>query len=81
MCGIIGWYGPDHIPMDASLIAAQCHCILHRGPDDQGVLVDRNFGFGMRRLSIIDIEGGHQPIESIDGRFVIIFNGEITAVP
>lgn len=77
MCGIIGLYRLNNFQVDESLIVAQCQSILHRGPDDQGVFIDRNFGFGMRRLSIIDIEGGHQPIESIDGRFVIIFNGEI----
>lgn len=50
---------------------------MHRGPDDQGVLTDRDFGFGMRRLSIIDIAGGHQPFVSADGRHALVFNGEI----
>ncbi len=51
--------------------------IVHRGPDSQGAFVDGNFGFGMRRLSIIDLEGSDQPIFSEDGRHVIVFNGEI----
>lgn len=63
--------------MTAPLITAQCDAILHRGPDDQGVMTDGDFGFGMRRLSIIDIEGGHQPFHSPDGRYALVFNGEI----
>jgi asparagine synthase (glutamine-hydrolysing) len=58
-------------------ITAQCDTIRHRGPDDEGVLVDGDFGFGMRRLSIIDIAGGHQPIRTEDKRYSIVFNGEI----
>jgi asparagine synthase (glutamine-hydrolysing) len=51
--------------------------LRHRGPDDEGRRVDGDFGFGIRRLSIIDVEHGHQPIASPDGRFAIICNGEI----
>jgi asparagine synthase (glutamine-hydrolysing) len=51
--------------------------MVHRGPDDAGVLIDGDFGFGMRRLSVLDIEGGHQPMQTPDGRFGIVFNGEI----
>jgi len=51
--------------------------IVHRGPDDCGYLTDGDFGFGMRRLSIIDVEGGHQPIETSDARYAVVFNGEI----
>jgi asparagine synthase (glutamine-hydrolysing) len=56
---------------------AACDQLRHRGPDDAGYLADGDFGFGMRRLSIIDVEGGHQPILSPDGRYAVIFNGEI----
>ncbi len=77
MCGIAGWYRRGGRPVPASLIAAQCNAILHRGPDDGGVLTDGDFGFGMRRLSILDIAGGHQPMATADGRFAIVFNGEI----
>jgi asparagine synthase (glutamine-hydrolysing) len=59
------------------VIGGQCDRIVHRGPDDSGCFVDGDFGFGMRRLSIIDISGGHQPIFSQDGRYAIVFNGEI----
>jgi asparagine synthase (glutamine-hydrolysing) len=81
MCGIAGWYrrGGRLVPQDA--IAAACDRLTHRGPDDAGYLVDGDFGFGMRRLSIIDIEGGHQPILSPDGRYAIVFNGEIVNHP
>src|SRR5947199_270752 len=71
MCGIAGWYrrGARLVPQDA--IAAVCDRLEHRGPDDAGYLVEGDFGFGMRRLSIIDIEGGH----------AIVFNGEIVNHP
>lgn len=51
--------------------------IHHRGPDDDGVYIDGNLAMGMRRLSIIDLGGGKQPIYNEDGRFVVVFNGEI----
>lgn len=77
MCGIAGWYRRRGRPISQAAIKAQCDAILHRGPDDSGILVDSDFGFGMRRLSIVDIAGGHQPMTSRDGRFSIVFNGEI----
>ena len=54
-----------------------CEAIRHRGPDDEGAYVDRNVGLGMRRLSIIDLAGGRQPIFNEDQSKVIVFNGEI----
>ncbi|MBW8294735.1 asparagine synthase (glutamine-hydrolyzing) [Sphingopyxis sp.] len=77
MCGIAGWYrrGGEAVPLE--IVTRQCDTIVHRGPNDHGALVDGNFGFGMRRLSIIDIAGGHQPISTPDGRYSIVFNGEI----
>ncbi len=77
MCGIVGWYRLNGAPVDPAVIRSQCRTIFHRGPDDEGTLVDNDFGFGMARLSIIDIGGGRQPILSADGRYAIIFNGEI----
>ncbi len=77
MCGIAGWYRRRGQPVSKALVKAQCDEILHRGPDDAGIFIDGDFGFGMRRLSIVDIAGGHQPMLSADGRFVIVFNGEI----
>ena len=77
MCGIAGWYRRGGRPVDQGVIQQQCDRIVHRGPDDAGYFTDGDFGFGMRRLSIIDIEGGHQPIFARDGRYGIVFNGEI----
>jgi asparagine synthase (glutamine-hydrolysing) len=77
MCGIAGWYRRGGRPVPQSALVAACDRLRHRGPDDAGYLDDGDFGFGMRRLSIIDVEGGHQPILSPDGRHAIVFNGEI----
>ena len=77
MCGIAGWYRRGRRPVARETIVMQCNRIVHRGPDDSGELVDGDFGFGMRRLSIIDVAGGHQPITTEDGRYSIVFNGEI----
>ena len=51
--------------------------IVHRGPDDEGIFVEGAIGLGMRRLSIIDVAGGHQPIQNEDGTVRVVFNGEI----
>ena len=77
MCGIAGWYRRGGRPVAGEAIERACDAITHRGPDDWGSHVDRDFGFGMRRLSIIDLAGGHQPIFSADKRWGIVFNGEI----
>ena len=77
MCGIAGWYAREGRPVAAATVRAMCHSIVHRGPDDEGVLAEGDFGFGMRRLAIVDLAGGHQPMESDDGRYVITFNGEV----
>ena len=77
MCGIAGWYRRLSRPVGRGAILGQCNRLVHRGPDDSGILVDGDFGFGMRRLSIIDVEHGHQPIVSPDRRYAIICNGEI----
>jgi asparagine synthase (glutamine-hydrolysing) len=77
MCGIAGWYRRAGRPVARETIVSQCDRIVHRGPDDSGDLVDGDFGFGMRRLSIIDVAGGHQPIATPDGRYSVVFNGEI----
>lgn len=76
MCGIAGII--HHSSLDAGVILDEMLSrIVHRGPDDSGVFVDDEVAFGMRRLSIIDTEGGKQPISSEDGSLVIVFNGEI----
>ncbi len=75
MCGIAGWFRRTGETVNPALVEAQCDAIFHRGPDDSGVLVDGDFGFGMRRLSILDVAGGHQPMRL--GPLAIVFNGEI----
>jgi asparagine synthase (glutamine-hydrolysing) len=76
MCGITGVIG-KHTPHKDSLIREMNNIISHRGPDDDGFFVDDAVALGMRRLSIIDLAGGKQPIESADGNKLIFFNGEI----
>jgi len=81
MCGIAGWYRRGGRTVPRGALAAQSDKLIHRGPDDDGFLVDSDFGFARRRLSIIDVSGGHQPISSPDGRYAIICNGEIVNHP
>jgi asparagine synthase (glutamine-hydrolysing) len=76
MCGIAGFVRLDQ-PAQPSLVRSMCDEIRHRGPDDEGVYVDRGCGIGMRRLSIIDLSTGHQPMSNEDGSVWIVFNGEI----
>ncbi len=76
MCGIAGVINPK-INNKEEVIGEMTSAIYHRGPDDDGFFVDSNVGLGMRRLSIIDLTTGRQPITSLDDRFVIFFNGEI----
>ena len=76
MCGIVGLYLYDR-PVHREDIDAMNATIVHRGPDDDGVLVDGCVGLGMRRLSIIDLAGGRQPIANETGRIHVIQNGEL----
>jgi asparagine synthase (glutamine-hydrolysing) len=78
MCGIAGFF--NHVsggPADRRLVESMTAAIRHRGPDEDGFLVEGPLALGMRRLSIIDLEGGHQPIANEDGTVRIVFNGEI----
>lgn len=78
MCGIAGFIDAQRSRDDAEqLIDRMCKVIRHRGPDDQGVWVGDGAALGMRRLSIIDLAGGHQPIFNEDQNILIVFNGEI----
>jgi asparagine synthase (glutamine-hydrolysing) len=76
MCGIAGYYRFDE-QATLSGVKAMCDQIIHRGPDDEGFHVDRGCAIGMRRLSIIDLSLGHQPISNEDGTIWVVFNGEI----
>ena len=75
MCGIAGFIGKDK--NKKKILKAMCDRIAHRGPDAEGFYVKGDVALGQRRLSIIDIEGGKQPMFSEDGKLVIVFNGEI----
>jgi asparagine synthase (glutamine-hydrolysing) len=77
MCGIYGIYQRDGTPADGRLLARMGDVIIHRGPDDSGSMADGPCAIGMRRLSIIDLAGGHQPIRTADGRLAMVCNGEI----
>lgn len=78
MCGICGIFEFDEqrdIPRE--LVHRMTQTIVHRGPDDEGIFVGRGIGLGFRRLSIIDVAGGHQPLSNEDGRVWVMLNGEI----
>ncbi len=77
MCGISGLLNLDGCPADSRVLERMVRTLDHRGPDDMGVFVDGALGLAHRRLSIIDIAGGHQPMVSADGSLSITFNGEI----
>jgi len=78
MCGIAGKLNKDrNKPVEAGAVRAMCQTIVHRGPDDEGIYTDGPVGLGMRRLSIIDLVGGHQPLSNEDGTVWVVFNGEI----
>ena len=82
MCGIAGFVEPHGQGQDAGAGAPRrlqqmCDVIRHRGPDDEGMFVADGAALGMRRLSIIDLAGGHQPIRNEDGTIWVVFNGEI----
>ncbi len=78
MCGIAGIVGSAlGKPVQPGLIHQMCQMIVHRGPDEEGIYAKGTVGLGMRRLSIIDIAGGQQPIHNEDGSVWVVFNGEI----
>jgi asparagine synthase (glutamine-hydrolysing) len=78
MCGIYGIYYADQSrPVMPEMLQAMGHAIRHRGPDESGLLTDGAFGFGMQRLSIIDLKTGQQPLGNEDGSVQVVFNGEI----
>jgi asparagine synthase (glutamine-hydrolysing) len=77
MCGIVGWVTTDKEPSAIALVKAMADRISHRGPDDEGFFFAPGVGLGHRRLSIIDLDHGHQPMVTEDNRYVIIYNGEV----
>jgi asparagine synthase (glutamine-hydrolysing) len=78
MCGIAGIleFGKDS-SVDSGVLRRMCDVMAHRGPDDDGIFTQGRIGLGMRRLSIVDLATGHQPLSNEDGSIWIVFNGEI----
>jgi asparagine synthase (glutamine-hydrolysing) len=78
MCGIVGVaHSEQSRPVPPEAVRLMCDAIAHRGPDDEGIFTAGPVGLGMRRLSIIDLAGGHQPVFNEDRSCAIVFNGEI----
>lgn len=79
MCGIVGIVYPETAidAVSAESIIQMRDALVHRGPDDAGVFIDRTVGLGHRRLAIVDVKRGHQPMSTPDGRFTITYNGEV----
>jgi asparagine synthase (glutamine-hydrolysing) len=82
MCGICGQYNFESLePVRRADLEAMTKSIIHRGPDDDGYYLDGPLGFGFRRLSIIDLSGGHQPMSDREETVWVVFNGEIYNFP
>lgn len=77
MCGIAGIFNYDGQPVRLEQLSAMTDRMIERGPDDDGFYVSGTVGFGFRRLSIIDVSGGHQPLANEDYSLQLVFNGEI----
>jgi asparagine synthase (glutamine-hydrolysing) len=79
MCGIngIAFSGRSRRRVDATALKTMRDVITHRGPDDEGIYIDENVGLGHRRLSIVDVASGHQPMTNEDGSLYITYNGEV----
>lgn len=78
MCGICGVFFSDSSRQaDRYALSRMSQSIAHRGPDDEGIFIEANIGLAMRRLSIVDVESGHQPLSNETGGVWIVFNGEI----
>lgn len=78
MCGICGLVNlATGEPVERALLEEMCDTLTHRGPDDEGLYLQRDAGLAMRRLSIIDLQTGHQPIHNEDGTIWVVCNGEV----
>src|SRR6185503_1973255 len=77
MCGIAGIVSLEGRPVFEREVRDMCCSIAHRGPDDDGFYLKPEVGLGMRRLSIIDLDSGRQPVPNEDGSVWVVFNGEI----
>ena len=78
MCGLVGYVDlRNERKAEREILVKMADSIIHRGPDGSGYFTEDNIGLGFRRLSIIDLEGGHQPMRNEDGSIVLVCNGEI----
>ena len=78
MCGITGIYSLDGGPVSVRVLQRMTDAIAHRGPDGEGIWVGSGVGLGHRRLAILDLTpAGHQPMQTRDGRYVLVYNGEV----
>ena len=77
MCGFAAFFDPGGLEPDRAWLSAAAAPIRHRGPDDEGLLVEPGVGLAFRRLAIVDVAAGHQPLANEDGSVWIAFNGEI----
>jgi asparagine synthase (glutamine-hydrolysing) len=78
MCGIAGyWNARSGRPAGQALIRSMTRTLTHRGPDEEGYWIEGSLGLGMRRLRVVDPEGGHQPMANEDGTVQVVYNGEI----
>ncbi len=81
MCGIAGWLSLDGSPVDREVVQRMTAALVHRGPDDEGFFYAPQVALAQRRLSIIDVTGGHQPLANEDQSVWITYNGEIYNFP
>ena len=77
MCGFVGYIDGGDTLRDEGVLHSMADAIRHRGPDDADYYMDGTIALGFRRLSIIDLEGGDQPLYNEDNSIVLVFNGEI----
>lgn len=78
MCALVGLFHPENMGHpDPNLVRRMADALKHRGPDGEGFHIEGGLALGHRRLAIIDLAGGHQPMATADGRFIVSFNGEI----
>ena len=77
MCGIVGILNLSGAPVDEDTVRKMCAVLVHRGPDDEGVYIADSIGLGHRRLSVIDLVSGHQPLGNKEKTIWISYNGEV----
>ncbi|MFH1283214.1 MAG: asparagine synthase (glutamine-hydrolyzing) [bacterium] len=77
MCGICGIFSPNNVIVEENIIRSMMGILRHRGPDGEGIFIDQGIAFGHRRLSVIDLDTGNQPMSNEDNSIWVVYNGEI----